>query len=164
MDTVVSVVTDTLTMLGAIVSVYLALGMALAFLGGQLDAVSGRPSGRDISQRVVLLVVCAALVALARGISNDVAALVGDELTSETAVRGAVLNIGQYFLDILIASAALLLAVGVVTGFVGAQLATIAGEPMMLSRVLSKLAVITALAAGAFLTIRLTHIVIGALR
>jgi hypothetical protein len=56
------------------------------------------------------------------------------------------------------------MAVGVVTGFVGAQLATMAGEPLMLSRVLGRLTVIVALAAGAFLTITLTHIVVDALR
>jgi len=164
MDAVVSVVTDALSILGAIVSVYLAVGIALAFVEGQIDAVAGRPSARDISSRIVLLVVCVALVALARGVSNDIAALVGGELGDATAVRGAVLNVGQYFLDILIASAAILLAVGVVTGFVGAQLATTAGEPMMLSRILGKLVVLTALAVGAFLTIRLSHIVIGAFR
>ena len=164
MDAVVSVVTDVLSVLGALVSAYLAIGIALAFVEGQIDAVSGRPSGRDISSRIILLVVCVALVALARGVSSDIAALVGDELNDAAAVRGAVLSVGQYFLDILIGSAALLLALGVVTGFVGAQLATTAGEPMVLSRILGKLTVVTALAVGAFLTIRLSHIVIGALR
>ena len=164
MDAVVSVVTDVLTVLGALISAYLAIGIALAFVEGQIDAVSGRPSGRDIISRIVLLVACVALVALARGVSSDIAALVGDELNDAAAVRGAVLNVGQYFLDILIASAALLLALGVVTGFVSAQLATIAGEPMMLSRILGKMMVLTGLAVGAFLTIRLSHIVIGALR
>lgn len=164
MDAVVATVTDAMTILGAVVSVYLALGIAVAFLEGQMDALSGRPAARDIGQRVALLVLCVTLVALARGVSDDVAALVGDELADQAAVRQAVLNVGQYFLDILIGSAALLLALGVVTGFVGAQLAAMTGEPMMLSRMLSKLVVITALAAGAFLTIRLSHVVIGALR
>jgi len=164
MQDVVSVVTDVLTILGAMVSVYLALGIAVAFLEGQMDALTGRPAARDIGYRVALLIVCVALVALARGVSDDVAALVGDELTDRASVRGAVLNVGQYALDILIGSAALLMAVGVVTGFVGAQLATMAGEPLMLSRVLGKLTVIVALAAGAFLTITLTHIVVDALR
>lgn len=164
MEDVVSVVTDVLTILGAMVSVYLALGIAVAFLEGQMDALTGRPAARDIGYRVALLIVCVALVALARGVSDDVAALVGDELTDQASVRGAVLNVGQYALDVLIGSAALLMAVGVVTGFVGAQLATMAGEPLMLSRVLGKLTVIAALAAGAFLTITLTHIVVDALR
>jgi hypothetical protein len=164
MEDVVSVVTDVLTILGAMVSVYLALGIAVAFLEGQMDALTGRPAARDIGYRVALLIVCAALVALARGVSDDVAALVADELTDQASVRGAVLNVGQYALDVLIGSAALLMAVGVVTGFVGAQLATMAGEPLMLSRVLGKLTVIMALAAGAFLTITLTHIVVDALR
>ena len=164
MEDVVSVVTDVLTILGAMVSVYLALGIAVAFLEGQMDALTGRPAARDIGYRVALLIVCVALVALARGVSDDVAALVGDELTDQASVRGAVLNVGQYALDVLIGSAALLMAVGVVTGFVGAQLATMAGEPLMLSRVLGKLTVIVALAAGAFLTITLTHIVVDALR
>ena len=164
MDAVVSVVTDALSILGALVSAYLAMGIALAFVEGQIDAVAGRPAGRDIGARIVLLALCVALVALARGVSSDVAALVGGELNDAAAVRGAVLNVGQYFLDILIGSAALLLALGVVTGFVGAQLATTAGEPVVLSRILGKLMVLTALAVGAFLTIRLSHIVIGALR
>ena len=164
MQDVVSVVTDVLTILGAMVSVYLALGIGVAFLEGQMDALTGRPAARDIGYRVALLIVCVALVALARGVSDDVAALVGDELTDQASVRGAVLNVGQYALDVLVGSAALLMAVGVVTGFVGAQLATMAGEPLMLSRVLGKLTVIAALAAGAFLTITLTHIVVDALR
>ena len=164
MDAVASVVTDALSILGALASAYLAIGIALAFVEGQVDAVAGRPSARDIGSRIVLLVACVALVALARGVSNDMAALVGGELNDAAAVRGAMLNVGQYFLDIMIGSAALLLALGVVTGFVGAQLATIAGEPLMLSRILGKLTVLTALAVGAFLTIRLSHIVIGALR
>ena len=164
MQDVVSVVTDVLTILGAMVSVYLALGIGVAFLEGQMDALTGRPAARDIGYRVALLIVCVALVALARGVSDDVAALLGDELTDQASVRGAVLNVGQYALDVLIGSAALLMAVGVVTGFVGAQLATMAGEPLMLSRVLGKLTVIVALAAGAFLTITLTHVVVDALR
>lgn len=164
MQDVVSVVTDVLTILGAMVSVYLALGIGVAFLEGQMDALTGRPAARDIGYRVALLIVCVALVALARGVSDDVAALVGDELTDQASVRGAVLNVGQYALDVLVGSAALLMAVGVVTGFVGTQLATMAGEPLMLSRVLGKLTVIAALAAGAFLTITLTHIVVDALR
>lgn len=164
MGALVSVVTDVLTILGAMVSVYLALGIAAAFLQGQMDALTGRPAARDIGYRVALLIVCVALVALARGVSDDVAALVGDELTDGPSVRGAVLNVGQYALDVLIGSAALLMAVGVVTGFVGAQLATMTGEPLMLSRVLGKLTAIVALTAGAFLTITLTHIVVDALR
>jgi hypothetical protein len=164
METVVNAVSDGLSILGAVVSVYLALGIGLAFLEGQIDTVTGRPPAQDIVRRITLLVVCVALIAFARSVSDDVADLVGGELDSDQAVREAVLRIGQYFLDVVIGAAALLLAIGVAAGFVGAQLATMAGEALHLSNVLAKLSIVVALAVGAFLTISIANVIVGALR
>lgn len=104
------------------------------------------------------------LIALARSVSDDVADLVGGELDSDLAVREAVLRIGQYFLDVVIGAAALLLVIGVAVGFVGAQLATMAGEALHLSNVLARLLIVVALAVGTFLTISIANVIIGALR
>jgi len=164
MEAVVGAVTDGLSILGAVVSVYLALGIGAAFLEGQIDALTGRPPARDIARRIGLLVACVTLIAFARGVSDDVAALVGGELGDDAAVREAVVGIGGYFLDMVIGAAGLLLAVGVATGFVGAQLATLAGEAFHLSTVLSRLLIVSALAVGTFLTIGMANVVIGALR
>ncbi len=164
MEAVVSAVTDGLSILGAVVSVYLALGIGLAFLEGQIDTMTGRPPARDIMRRITLLVVCVTLIAFARSVSDDVADLVGGELDSDQAMREAVLRIGQYFLDVVIGAAALLLTIGVAMGFVGAQLATMAGEALHLSTVLARLTIIVALAVGAFLTISISNVIIGALR
>lgn len=164
MEAVVSAVTDGLSILGAVVSVYLALGIGLAFLEGQIDTMTGRPPARDILRRITLLVVCVTLIAFARSVSDDVADLVGGELDSDQAMREAVLRIGQYFLDVVIGAAALLLTIGVAMGFVGAQLATMAGEALHLSTVLARLTIIVALAVGAFLTISISNVIIGALR
>jgi len=164
MEAVVGAVTDGLSILGAVVSVYLALGIGVAFLEGQMDAMTGRPPARDIVRRITLLVVCVTLIVFARSVSDDVADLVRGELDSDLAVREAVLRIGQYFLDVVIGAAALLLAIGVAVGFVGAQLATMAGEALHLSNVLAKLSIVVALAMGAFLTISIANVIIGALR
>jgi len=164
MEAVVGAVTDGLSILGGVVSVYLALGIGLAFLEGQVDAMTGRPPARDIVRRIVLLVVCVTLVAFAQSVSDDVADLVGGELDSDLAVREAVLRIGGYFLDVAIGAAATLLAIGVAMGFVGAQLATMAGEALHLSTVLARLTIIVALAMGTFLTISIANVIIGALR
>jgi hypothetical protein len=164
METVVNAVTDGLSILGGVVSVYLALGIGVAFLEGQIDTVTGRPPAQDIVRRITLLVVCVALIAFARSVSDDVADLVGGELDSDQAVREAVLRIGQYFLDVVIGAAATLLAIGVAAGFVGAQLATMAGEALHLSNVLAKLSIVVALAVGAFLTISIANVIVGALR
>jgi len=164
MDAVVGAVTDGLSILGAVVSVYLAIGIGAAFLEGQIDTMTGRPPARDIVRRITLLVVCVTLIAFARSVSGDVADLVGGELDSDVAVREAVLRIGQYFLDVVIGAAAILLAIGVAVGFVGAQLATMAGEALHLSNVLAKLLIVVALAMGAFLTISIANVIIGALR
>jgi len=155
MDAVVGAVTDGLSILGGVVSVYLALGIGVAFLEGQIDTMTGRPPARDIVRRITLLVVCVTLIAFARSVSGDVADLVGGELDSDRAVREAVLRIGQYFLDVVI---------GVAVGFVGAQLATMAGEALHLSNVLAKLSIVVALAMGAFLTISIANVIVGALR
>jgi hypothetical protein len=164
MKAIVGVVTDGLSILGGVVSVYLSVGIGLAFLEGQVDVMTGRPPARDIVRRITLLVVCVTLVAFARSVSDDVADLIGGELGSDAAVRGAVLRIGQYFLDIVIGAAALLLAVGVAMGFVGAQVATMAGEALQLSTVLARLLVIVMLALGTFLTIGVSNVIVGALR
>lgn len=164
MESIVTAVTNGVTILGAVVSVYLAIGVASAFVGGQLDAVTGRPSGRDITGRIALLVMCVALVAFAQTISSDVAALVGGDLTGAGEVRNAVLNVGEYFLDILIGTAAVLLAIGIITGFVGAQLATAAGEAVAASNVVGRVLILIGLTAGALFTTTIVHIVISAMR
>jgi hypothetical protein len=164
MDVVVAVVSDGLTILGALVSVYLAVGIGLAFLGAQVDAALGRPSGRDIFLRIALLAFCVALVAFARSVSATVGGLLGGDLASAAATRMAILRIGQYFLDVVIGTAAVVLAVGVAMGLVGAQLATVAGEALHLSEVLSRLFMLVALAAGAFLAIAMANAIIAAMR
>jgi len=164
MEAVVNAVSDGLSILGGVVSVYLALGIGVAFLEGQIDTVTGRPPAQDIVRRITLLVVCVALIAFARSVSDDVADLVEGELDSDQGVREAVLRIGQYFLDVVIGAAALLLAIGVAAGLVGAQLATTAGEALHLSNVLAKLSIVVALAVGAFLTISIANVIVGALR
>jgi hypothetical protein len=158
------VVADGLSILGALVSAYLALGVGLALLGGQLDAVTGRPSARDIVQRVVYLVLCIALIAFAQGIKNDLAAIVGDEVGNAAAMRAAYLGIARYFLTIIIGAASILLAVGIVTGFVGAQVATMAGEAFHLSEVLARTLMVAALGVGAILTVSISNAIIDAIR
>lgn len=164
MGEVAAVVTDGLSILGAVVSVYLALGIGLAFLEAQTDAAVNCPSGRDIFQRVALLVACVALVAFARSVSGTVEDLLGGNLASAAAMRAAILHIGEYFLDMVIGAAAIVLAVGVVMGLVGAQVATAAGAALHLSEVLSRLFMVVALAVGTFFTIAIAHVVISAMR
>jgi hypothetical protein len=164
MEAVVAVVTDGLTILGAAVSVYLAVGVGLAFLEAQMDAAVDRPSGRDVMQRISLLVVCVALVAFARSVSGAVGDLLGGDLGSAEATRAAILQVGQYFLDVVVGAAALVLAVGVVMGFVGAQLAAAAGQALHLGEILSKMAIVVALGVGAFFTISIANVVVAAMR
>jgi hypothetical protein len=164
MEAVVAVVTDGLTILGAAVSVYLAVGIGLAFLEAQVDAAVDHPSGRDVVQRISLLVVCVALVAFARSVSGTVGELLGGDLGSAAATRAAILQVGQYFLDMVVGAAALVLAVGVAAGFVGAQLAAAAGQALHLGEILARMAIVVALGVGAFFTISIANVVVAAMR
>jgi len=164
MAEVSAVVSIGLSILGAIASVYLAVGIGLAFLRAQVDTITGRPAGRDIVGRIILLTLCLAFVTFARSVTDDVCALMGGELESVAEVRRAVLNIGQYFLDIIIASVAVLLAVGIATGFVGSQMAALAGESGVMSQVMAKTLAVIGLAVGGLLTVTIAHVIVDAIR
>jgi hypothetical protein len=163
MENITAVVADGLSVLGALVSAYLSLGIVLAFLRGQVDAMTNRPAARDITRRIMMLVVCVAFVALAQTVSADIASLAGGSIETAAEMRDAYIRIAQYFLDVAIGAAAVLLAVGVATGFVGAQLAVLAGEALQLSEIVARVLILAALAVGAFLTISVSHIIVGAL-
>ncbi len=163
MESIAAVVADVLSVLGALVSAYLSVGIVLAFVKGQVDTMTNRPAARDIARRIMLLSVCVAFVALAQTLSGDVARLAGRSIDSAAGMRQAYLRIAQYFLDIAIGTAAVLLAVGIATGFLGGQLAALTGAAFQLSEAVAKVLILTALAVGAFLTISMSRVIIGAL-
>lgn len=163
MEAVAEVVADGLSIVGGLVSAYLAIGVGLAFLEGQFDAAMGRPSARDIAGRIVYLTVCVALVAFAQGIKGDIAAIIGGNVDSAKAMRSAYVDIARYFMTIIIGAGSIMLAVGVITGLVGAQLATIAGQALHLSEILARLIMVVGLGVCTVLTLAISNAIIDAI-
>lgn len=164
MDAAVHLVIEGLSVVGAIVSVYLAVGIAAAFVEGEFAAMTGSSQARaDVLYRISLLVLCVAVVAFANIVGKDVAALLGNGVTSAEDAREAILRIGVYFLDMLIGLAVVVMAVGVAFGFVDAQLQALLGRPGSLSTAMARLVGVTLLGVGALFTVVISHIVIRAL-
>jgi hypothetical protein len=162
-DAAVGLVSEALTIVGAAASVYLAAGIAVAFLEGQVAGLLDQPGARaDVLRRISLLVGCVALIAFANLVARDVAALL-EPATGAAGVRAAVLRIGVYFVDMLVGLAVVLMAVGVAFGFVDTQLQVTLGRAAGLSVALSRVAAVVLLGVGALLTVALSRMVIGAL-
>lgn len=163
MDAAVQLVTEGLTVVGAIVSVYLAVGIAAAFVEGEFAAMTGSAQARaDVMYRIGLLTLCVAVVAFANVVAGDVAALLGDGVTSAADARDAVLRIGVYFLDMLIGLAVVVMAVGVAFGFVDAQLQAMLGQPGAFSTAMTRVVGVVLLGVGALFTVTISRIVIRA--
>ncbi len=163
MEAAVSLVTEALTIVGAIASVYLTVGIAVAFLEGQFAAMLDEPGVRaEVMRRIALLVLCVAVIAFANLIARDVAALLHPGMTSQ-AIRAAILRIGVYFADVLVGLAVVLMAVGVAFGFVDTQLQAVLGHAAGFSVALSRVTTVILLGVGALLTVVISRIIIGAL-
>jgi len=163
-DVIVGLVGEALTVIGAIVSVYLAAGIGVAFLEGGLASALGEPGVRaEVMRRIVLLVLCVAFVAFANVIAGEVRTMVSGMGETAVSVRGAVLRVGAYFVDILVGAAVVVMAVGVAFGFVDMQLNTIFGRPGGLSAAMARVAAVILLGVGGLLTIVVSHVVIRAL-
>lgn len=164
MDAVVGLVTEALTIVGAIASVYLAVGIAAAFLEGQFAAMLDEPGVRaEVMHRITLLTLCLAVIAFANLIAGDVAALLGATGSDPAALRAAVLRIGAYFVDVLVGLVVVLMAVGVMLGFVDTQLQAVLGRPAGLSVALSRVAAVVLLGLGGLLTVAISRVVVRAL-
>jgi hypothetical protein len=79
-------------------------------------------------------------------------------------MRGAYVDIARYFMTIVIGAGSIMLAVGVVTGLVGAQLATVAGQALHLSEILARLIVVVGLGVCTVLTLTISNAIIDAIR
>jgi len=164
MDTAVQLVTEGLTVVGAIVSVYLAVGIAAAFVEGEFAAMTGSARAHaDVLYRIGLLTLCVALVAFANVVAGDVASLLGNGVSGAQEAREAILRIGVYFLDMVIGLAIVVMAVGVAFGFVDGQLQTILGRPGSLSTAMTRVVGVVLLGVGALFTVTISRIVIRAL-
>ena len=165
METAVGLVTEGLTLIGTIASVYLAVGIAAAFVEGQFASMTGQAGVRaEVMGRISLLVLCVAVIAFAHLIAQDVVTVLEETGTQDTAViRTAILRIGVYFVDVLIGLAVVLMAVGVAFGFVDTQLQVVLGRPAGFSTAIGRVAAVVVLGVGAFLTIVISRIVVGAL-
>lgn len=163
MEIVARLVGEGLSIVGAIASVYLAVGIALAFVEGQFAAMTENPGVRaEVMYRISLLVLCLAVVAFARPLTRVVTEAIlsaGDP----GAVRAGILRLGAYFVDILIATAAILMAVGIAFGFVDHQLQVLLGHPGGVSVAIGRIVAVVVLGVGAMLTILLSRIVVRAL-
>ena len=107
---------------------------------------------------------CVALIAFAQGIKNDVAAIVGGGLDSAAAMRAAYVGIARYCMTIIIGAGSIMLAIGVITGLVGAQLATIAGQALHLSEILARLIMVVGLGVCTVLTLTISNAIIEAIQ
>lgn len=164
MDVVVGLVTEGLTVIGAIASVYLAVGIAAAFVEGQFAAMVEEPGVRaEVMRRISLLVMCLAVIAFANLVARDVAQVLGAGAGDAGSIRASVLRIGVYFVDLLIGLAVVLMAVGVAFGFTDTQLQAVLGRPVGFSVALSRVTAVVLLGIGALLTIAISRVVIGAL-
>ena len=76
---------------------------------------------------------------------------------------GAARDIAKKVIDLLIGIAALLLAVGIATGFVQGQFETMVGRPMGLANAWVRVAAVVICAAGAFLSVMAANMVIDIL-
>ena len=76
---------------------------------------------------------------------------------------GAARDIAKKVIDLLIGVAALLLAIGIATGFVQGQFETMVGRPMGLANAWVRVAAVVICAAGAFLAVQAANMVIDAL-
>jgi len=162
---IVEVVADGLSVLVACVAVYMALGIGWAFLQGQMEVAAGRSGDvlGGIMQRIALLVVCLVLIVFVQSIAGRITAVLSGDIADAATARRAILEIGAYFMDIIIGGAAVLLAVGIATGFVGAQFAATAGQALQLSEVLVRLLMVAFLGAGALLTITIANMIVRAI-
>lgn len=164
MDAVVELVTEGLTIVGAVASAYLAVGIAVAFLEGQFAAMLDEPGVRaEVMHRITLLILCLAVIAFANLIAGDVAAILGSVGSDAGEIRTAVLRIGAYFVDVLVGLVVVLMAVGVMLGFVDTQLQAMLGRPVGLSVALSRVAAVVLLGLGGLLTVVISRIVVRAL-
>ncbi len=164
METAVRLTTEGLTIVGAIASVYLTVGIAVAFLEGQFAAMLDEPGVRaEVLRRITLLILCVAVIAFVNLVARDVAALLEPAGATAESTRAAILRIGVYFVDVLIGLAVVLMAVGVLFGFVDTQLQAVLGRAVGLSTALSRVAAVALLGIGALLTVAISRIVIGAL-
>lgn len=164
MDIAVGLVTQALNVIGAVVSVYLAAGIAVAFVEGQFAAMTGQAGVKaDVMQRISLLVLCVAVVAFANVVARDVMTVLGTGLGDAGEIRAAILRIGVYFVDMLVGIAVVLMAVGVAFGFVDTQLQAVLGQPAGFSAAMSRVTAVVLLGIGALLTIAISRIVVGAL-
>lgn len=160
----VRLVTEGLSIVLAIVSVYLTVGIGTAFVEGQFAAMTDSPGARaEIMYRISLLVMCVAVIAFSHLISADVVAILGGGITDFANFRAAMLRIGMYFVDIVIGIAVVLMAVGVAFGFVDTQLQTVLGQPVGLSTALSRITAVLILGIGALMTVAIARAIIMAL-
>lgn len=160
-----SLVADALQIVFAIASVYLALGLLSAFLQGEYAAMSDRPGVKaEVMQKVGLLVVCVTVIAFADGVGIRAAYAFRDVGGSADAARSAVLELGQYVAVILIWMVVIVMAVGVVFGFVDTQLSAVLGQPVGLGRALQRVAAVVVLGIGGLLAMTMARIVVDVLR
>lgn len=164
METAVGLVTEGLTIVGAIVSVYLAAGIATAFVEGQVAVMTGQAGVRaDVMRRISLLVMCVAVIAFANLITQDVVTVLTADAGSAAGIRSAILRIGVFFVDVLVGLAVVLMAVGVAFGFADTQLQVVLGQPAGFSTAMSRVTAVVMLGIGALLTVAISRIVVGAL-
>lgn len=163
MDDFVRLVSDGLSVAGALVSAYLALGIAVSFIEGQMAAASGRSVAlADIMVRVSVLVACLAIVAFARLVADDVAAVVGGGLDLP-AMRAAILRIAAYFLDVLIGASVVVAAVAIALGFLDGQIGVLVGEAHGVSVAIGRVVGVIVMLVGGLFTVWIAHVIVGAL-
>jgi len=79
------------------------------------------------------------------------------------ALLGAAKEIAKKVINLLIGAAALLLAIGIASGFVQGQFETMVGRPMGLANAWVRVAAVVLCAAGAFLAVMAANMVIDTL-
>lgn len=159
---VIGLVKQALTIVAAIVSVYLAVGIAAAFLEGQFAAMTEQPAVKaEILQRITLLALCVAVIAFANVAAYDLGMIILSGGLGDA--RGAILRVGVYFVDILIGLTVVMMAVGVAFGFVDTQLQVVLGRPVGFSTALSRVTAVVLLGIAGLLTVPISGIVIRAL-
>lgn len=110
--------------------------------------------------RVARVVLLAALVVQALAVASPVLADEPDPGGRGGQIVGALRQIAQIVIDIFIGIATILLAVGIVTGFVGGQFMVTVGHPFGLSQAWTKVIAVVILGIGAMLTIVIVNTVI----
>jgi hypothetical protein len=165
LDTAVELAGQALSVIGAVASVYLAAGIVVAFVEGQIASMAGQPNVRaDVMYRISLLAACVAVVAFAAPIARDVAGILEGIGADADAVRAAILDLGQYCASILIGLTVVVMAVGVALGFVDTQLNAVLGQPVGLSVALHRVAAVALLGIGGMMGMAIARIVVSALR